>query len=76
MVDNTVSPSTMMKNSPYRSAMWCGCQVVAPARSANSGTINSKIANRTNSGTSSPGAAAEIGTRAIQQSWTITMPTA
>ncbi len=32
--DSTVSPSTMMKNSPYRSAMWCGCHGVAPACSA------------------------------------------
>ncbi len=30
-VPTTLSPSTMMANRLYRSAMWCGCQGVPPA---------------------------------------------
>jgi hypothetical protein len=41
---STDSPRTMSVNSPKRSAMWCGCQVVTPVRSAQMGTDSSATA--------------------------------
>ncbi len=45
------SPSTMMKNREYRSAMWCGCHGVTPDRSAQAGTTISQKANAMKAGT-------------------------
>ena len=45
---STLSPSRMIANSPWRSAMWCGCQLVGRLRSAHSGTESSIDTSATN----------------------------
>ncbi len=44
-----VSPSTMIVSSPYRSAMWWGCQEDRCRRSASTGTLSSSTTITRNS---------------------------
>jgi hypothetical protein len=69
----TPSPSRMIVNRPYRSAMWCGCQVVMPGRSAMSGTERSQAARTKNSQVGPPSGRAS---RDTQNTWTIERPAA
>ena len=63
----------MIVKRPYRSAMWPGCQVVRPARSAQIGTASSAATRATK--LTMPAFPSSVR-RAIHRSWHAVMPTA
>ncbi len=62
----------MIVNSPYRSAMWCGCHGVMPARSAHSGTASSATTSTKNAARAR---SCGSSSRSSQQTWTSPIPT-
>src|SRR5919106_1404574 len=66
----TDSPSTMIVNSPYRSAMWPRCHGVRPADSAHTGTRSSAAAPRGATASHQPGGRTRAVTHPIWQTVT------
>ncbi|CAM5680936.1 hypothetical protein STENM223S_05784 [Streptomyces tendae] len=66
-----VSPSTMIVSSPYRSAMWCGCQDDGCPPSANAGTHSSSTTITRNSQPRPPSGTTSSPS---QPSWQISTP--